>query len=72
VYQTDIATTPERLWTALTNGELTRRYWFDRRVESQWTVGATALAALRFRLAAPPDAVYRALRPASRLAVRAA
>jgi uncharacterized protein YndB with AHSA1/START domain len=40
VYQNDIATTPERLWQALTSGELTRRYWFDRRVESDWTVGA--------------------------------
>ncbi len=40
VYETDIATTPERLWAALTSGELTRRYWFDRRIESAWTPGA--------------------------------
>ncbi|HEX5493970.1 MAG TPA: SRPBCC domain-containing protein [Mycobacteriales bacterium] len=39
VYQTDIATTPERLWAALTSGELTRRYWYDRRIESDWSVG---------------------------------
>lgn len=40
VYETDIATTPQRLWEALTSGELTRRYWFDRRVESDWAVGS--------------------------------
>lgn len=39
VYQTDIATTPERLWAALTTGELTRQYWFDRRIESSWIEG---------------------------------
>ena len=39
VYQTDIATTPERLWAALTSGELTQQYWFDRRIESSWTDG---------------------------------
>jgi uncharacterized protein YndB with AHSA1/START domain len=40
VYETVIATTPERLWEALTSGEVTRAYWFDRRVESEWRVGA--------------------------------
>lgn len=40
VYETTIATTPHRLWQALTSGEVTRAYWFDRRVESEWTVGA--------------------------------
>lgn len=40
VYDTDIATTPERLFAALTSGELTRQYWFDRRIESDWTVGS--------------------------------
>lgn len=39
VYQTIIATTPERLWAALTSGELTRQYWFDRRIESTWVAG---------------------------------
>jgi uncharacterized protein YndB with AHSA1/START domain len=38
VYETDIATTTESLWAALTSGELTRRYWFDRRIESDWAV----------------------------------
>jgi uncharacterized protein YndB with AHSA1/START domain len=40
VYETDIATSAERLWTALTTGELTRRYWFDRRIESDWRTGS--------------------------------
>ena len=39
VYQTDVATTPERLWAALTTGDLTRQYWFDRRIESSWVEG---------------------------------
>lgn len=43
VYETTIATTPERLWAALTSGELTRRYWFDRRIESDWTPGSRVL-----------------------------
>jgi uncharacterized protein YndB with AHSA1/START domain len=40
VYETDIATTPERLWAALTDRARTRRYWFDRRIESDWKVGS--------------------------------
>jgi uncharacterized protein YndB with AHSA1/START domain len=40
VYETTIATTPERLWQALTSGEVTRAYWFDRRIESEWSVGS--------------------------------
>jgi uncharacterized protein YndB with AHSA1/START domain len=34
-----LPTTPERLWAALTEGGQTRRYWFDRRIESTWRVG---------------------------------
>jgi uncharacterized protein YndB with AHSA1/START domain len=40
VYETTIATTAERLWEALTSGSITRAYWFDRRVDSEWTVGS--------------------------------
>jgi len=40
VYETTIRTSPERLWEALTSGDVTRTYWFDRRVESTWTPGA--------------------------------
>lgn len=40
VYVGYIATTPEKLWNALTQGEFTRQYWYDRRIESEWNVGA--------------------------------
>lgn len=41
VYDTYIATTPEKLWKALTNGEFTKKYWFENEVQSDWTVGST-------------------------------
>ncbi len=40
VYVTYIATTPERLWQALTGGEFTKKYWFNRRIESSWQPGS--------------------------------
>ncbi|HUI71919.1 MAG TPA: SRPBCC domain-containing protein [Spirochaetia bacterium] len=40
LYQTIIATTPEKLWAALTTAEFTRQYWFGRSVESDWKVGS--------------------------------
>ncbi len=40
VYVTYIATTPEKLWAALTRGEVTKKYWYGRRIESKWTVGS--------------------------------
>jgi uncharacterized protein YndB with AHSA1/START domain len=40
VYVTYIATTPERLWEALTRGEFTKKYWYGRRIESDWRVGS--------------------------------
>lgn len=40
VYVTYIATTPEQLWRALTEGEFTRQYWFGRRIHSDWQVGS--------------------------------
>ena len=40
VYVSYIATTPERLWEALTRGEFTKKYWYDRRIESDWQVGS--------------------------------
>lgn len=41
VYATYIATTPEKLWEALTNGEFTKKYWFGNEVQSDWKVGST-------------------------------
>ncbi len=40
VYVTYIATTPEKLWEALTNGDFTEKYWFGSRVESDWKAGS--------------------------------
>ena len=40
VYVTFIATTAEKLWEALTQGEFTEKYWGGRRVESTWEPGA--------------------------------
>jgi uncharacterized protein YndB with AHSA1/START domain len=36
VYVTYIATTPEKLWEALTGGDFTERYWFGGRIRNQW------------------------------------
>jgi uncharacterized protein YndB with AHSA1/START domain len=35
-----IVTTAERLWEALTNGEITKQYFFGRRMESDWQLGS--------------------------------
>ncbi len=40
VYVTYIATTAERLWSALTRGEFTKQYWYGRRIESDWQAGS--------------------------------
>jgi uncharacterized protein YndB with AHSA1/START domain len=39
-YATYIATTPEKLWEALTTGDFTRKYWFGREVRSDWKEGS--------------------------------
>jgi uncharacterized protein YndB with AHSA1/START domain len=41
VYVTYIATTPEKLWEALTNGDFTEKYFFESKVESDWQEGST-------------------------------
>ena len=40
VYVTYIATTPEKLWEALTQGKFTKQYWFGRQIESDWRIGS--------------------------------
>ncbi len=40
-YVTYIRTTPEKLWSALTDAEIIKKYWFGVRCESQWTVGSS-------------------------------
>ena len=39
-YLSYIATTPAKLWDALTNPDLTKEYFFGRRIDSDWTVGS--------------------------------
>jgi len=43
VYVTYIASTPDRVWEALTSSQFTSQYFFGRRVESDWEVGASWL-----------------------------
>ena len=40
VYVTYIRTTPEKLWSALTDADFTQQYWFGVRCESGWTAGS--------------------------------
>jgi uncharacterized protein YndB with AHSA1/START domain len=39
VYVTYILTTPQKLWTALTDAEFNRKYWHGCHQESQWKPG---------------------------------
>src|SRR5258706_8949225 len=42
VYVTYILTTPEKLWSALTDDvEFMKQYWFGTHCESQWTAGSS-------------------------------
>ena len=41
VYVTYIRTTPQKLWSALTDAEYMKQYWFGTRCESQWTAGSS-------------------------------
>jgi uncharacterized protein YndB with AHSA1/START domain len=42
VYVTFIRTTPEKLWSALTEDtEFMKRYWFGMHCESEWTAGSS-------------------------------
>jgi uncharacterized protein YndB with AHSA1/START domain len=40
VYVTYIRATPEQLWSALTDAEFMKQYWFGCHCESQWTAGS--------------------------------
>ncbi len=42
IYVTYMRTTPEKLWSALTNDvEFMKQYWFGTHCESQWTPGSS-------------------------------
>ncbi len=40
VYVSYIRTTPEKLWSALTDAQFMQQYWFGMRGESEWTAGS--------------------------------
>lgn len=40
VYVTFIRTTPERLWSALTDPSQMKEYWFGMQIKTEWKVGA--------------------------------
>ena len=40
VYVSYIRTTPQKLWTALTDVEFMKQYWFGMHCESQWRAGS--------------------------------
>lgn len=40
VYVTYIRTTPQKLWSALTDAEFMKQYWFGSHCESEWTAGS--------------------------------
>src|SRR5712692_8902569 len=40
VFEIYIRTTPERLWEAITDGEIRSKYQFGMRIKSDWTVGS--------------------------------
>jgi len=40
VYVAYIATTPGKVWAALTSGEFTRQYWGGLRITSDWGIGS--------------------------------
>jgi len=41
VYVTYIRTTPEKLWSALTDAEFIEHYWFGMHCESRWARGSS-------------------------------
>jgi uncharacterized protein YndB with AHSA1/START domain len=41
VYVSYIRTTPEKLWSALTDAEFMKQYWFGVHGESQWRAGSS-------------------------------
>ena len=41
VYVTFIRTTPERLWSALTDPVFTKQYWFGTHQETDWKAGSS-------------------------------
>ena len=69
MYVTYIRTAPEKLWSALTDAEFMKLYWFGVQCESQWTGGSS------WKLMSPDGRVTDAgeiveAEPPRRLAIR--
>ncbi|RFU62244.1 SRPBCC family protein [Bacillus sp. V59.32b] len=43
VYVTYIATTPEKLWEALTSSDFTKKYFFGGKIQSDWQEGSSVI-----------------------------
>ena len=52
IYEVEIATTPERLWQAITDPDFTRQYWYGALSISDWQVGS------RWESRSPEGEVY--------------
>ena len=69
VYVTYIRTTPDRLWSALTDSEFAPQYWLGVRVDADWKVGgAWKLSFADGRVADTGEIV--AFEPEKRLGIR--
>jgi uncharacterized protein YndB with AHSA1/START domain len=69
VYVSYIRTTPEKLWSALTDAEFMKQYWFGMHCDSEWTAGSS------WKLVSDTDEVYDAgeiveAKPPRRLVIR--
>jgi uncharacterized protein YndB with AHSA1/START domain len=42
-YVTYIVAPPDKVWAALTDGDISRRYFFGRKIESDWKAGSQVL-----------------------------
>jgi uncharacterized protein YndB with AHSA1/START domain len=67
VYITYIATTPERLWEALTDPAFTRRWW-DTTLHTDWQPGSTMTWETRGITVVDPEQVVLEAEPFTRLA----
>ena len=54
VYVSYIRTTPDALWTALTDAEFMKQYWFGMHCQSEWTAGSP------WKLVSPQGEVFDA------------
>jgi uncharacterized protein YndB with AHSA1/START domain len=54
VYVSYIQTTPEKVWNALSDPEMTKQYWFDHHNASDWKVGSR----WEHKLLADPSVVH--------------